>query len=205
MRYRLRTLLIILAIAPPIVGMLCAQQEVHTIPAKASAEWFDAVEGKRWEELRREIGSALSKCKEAGPIRCKLIRTPADDLGPQLKLELTNVSKVEVKVQVFQMLLDNVTFILRAPDGSVVSSFCYLTVHSPSFDQQPHAVVIGPDKSQSAGIYVSTATDHGSQSLRAGVYSLEAVFHDLSFSQLPLPDFKILARSNRIAIRVKDE
>ena len=203
MRYRLRTLLIVLALAPPIVGMLWAQQEVCTIPGKASGEWFNSTEGKRWEELRRNIGVELSKCKEAGPIRCKLSHAEADELGPLLKLELTNVSHAEVSVPVFQMLLDNVTFILRAPDDGVVSSFCYLTVHS-TFDPQP-PVVMSPGKTRSAEVYVSTAANHGHQSLKPGLYSLEAVFHDPSFSGLPLPNFKMLARSNRISIRVKDE
>jgi hypothetical protein len=179
-----------------------AAEELFMPSEARHGQWGDPVEGARSEDLRRKIGNELSRLKDTGPIRCSLRAKPpaAAWNEPELEVELENVSNANVTIHIHQMLLDNVTFIFRAPDDSVVSTFCYVTVHS-MFESKP-PVVLRPREAQSSLIYLSVAGDHGFQSLRPGMYSLEAVFHDKLFHDLPIPELKMVARSNRVAIRV---
>ena len=122
------------------------------------------------------------------------------EYGPELEVTLTNTSDQAVTLGIFQILLDLVTFIFRAPDDSVVSSFCTLPTHS-TFQSRP-PVILKPGESKTSKILLSAATDHGFQPLQPGLYSLEAVFHDKLFVGLPIPEQTMLARSNRMVIRV---
>jgi hypothetical protein len=107
-----------------------------------------------------------------------------------------------------RLLLDNVTFVFRDPDDNVVSSFCYITVHS-SFDRKP-PIVVKPGESASDRIYLSVACDHGFQPLKPGLYSLQAVFHHGSDFRIDAPTKvhggypyeAMLAKSNRLPVRV---
>jgi hypothetical protein len=120
----------------------------------------------------------------------------------ELEVELRNTSDAPVTLRIHRTLLDTVTFIFRDPEGKVVSSFCYVTVHSTLHADPP--IILGPGESRTGEILLSVACDHGYQSLRPGLYSLEAVFHDDSFFDPLGPDGSMLARSNRIAVRVGD-
>src|SRR5205823_6118268 len=123
----------------------------------------------------------LARRKEAGPVRRSLqvLTGAAARNEPELQVELRNVSDEPVTVRIHRMPLDTVTFILRDPDENVVSSFCYVTVHS-TFEALP-PIVLGPGEFQTTKLFLFVAADHGFQPLRPGLYSLEAVFHENSF------------------------
>jgi hypothetical protein len=117
---------------------------------------------------------------------------------PELEVELLNTSKETVHVPIHRALIDSVTFILRGPDDEVLSSFCYITVHSNSHSHPP--VPLKPGEPLRCRVYLSVAADHGFQALRPGMYSLEAVFQGRSLGDDPLP--RMCARSNRLPVRV---
>ncbi len=162
------------------------------------------IAGAGWDEGRRKIGIELSRREDVGPIRCSLRVKPgaAARKEPEFEVELKNVSDANATIHVHQFVLDNVTFLLRASDDAIVGSFCYVGLHSTMESKPP--VILRPGESQSSPIYLSVLGDHGFQSLQPGVYSLEAVFHDKHIFNLPLPEFGMVARSNRVAIRVGD-
>jgi hypothetical protein len=159
--------------------------------------WDDPAAGARSEEHRREIGVALSRREEAGPVRCVLRAVPgsAASKKPEVEVELINTGMFAVRVPILRSLLDRVTFIFRGPDDEVVSSFCYLTVYSDFHANPP--LLLKPGEPLRDSLYLSVAADHGFQALRPGMYSLEAVFT----SGLGEPR-TLLARSNRLPVRV---
>ena len=173
------------------------------LPAEPpQGKWVDPDGGARWEELRRQIGIELSRRKEVGPVRCMLKTVQGADTGygPELEVTLTNTSDQAVTLKIHQWLLDLLTFIFRAPDDSIVSSFCSVGIHSTLQSRPP--IILKPGESKMSDILLSSAADHGYQPLRPGLYSLEAVFHDKLFAYLPVPEQTMLARSNRILVRV---
>jgi hypothetical protein len=188
---------------PPFAGALSGSPALFLSAAPPQGNWGDPKEGARWEEKRRQIGIDLSRRKENGPIRCTLRVRPgaAAHNEPEMEVELRNVSDKPVTIGIHRFLLDTVTFILRDPEGNVVSSFCYVTVHSTINALPP--VTLNPDEVDTSRIFVSVAADHGFQPLRPGIYSLEAVFHENSFFDPLGPAEGMLARSNRIPIRVE--
>lgn len=115
---------------------------------------------------------------------------------------LRNASDEPVTLRIHRLLLDTVTFIFRDPDDKVVSSFCYVTMHSTFEAESP--IILGPGECKTSQVFLSVASDHGFQPLRPGLYSVEAVFHENSFFDPLGPDKTMLARSNRIAVRVGD-
>jgi hypothetical protein len=171
--------------------------------APPQGNWGDPKEGARWEESRRQIGIELSRRKENGPIRCTLrVRSGAAARSePELEVELRNISNKPVTIGIHRFLLDTVTFILRDPEDNVMSSFCYVTVHSTLEALPP--VTLNPAEADTSTIFLSVAANHGFQPLRPGIYSLEAVFHEHSFFDPLGPSDGMLARSNRIPIRVE--
>jgi hypothetical protein len=166
--------------------------------------WGDPEEGARWEEEQRRIGVELSRRQERGPIRCSLRvrKGAAFRQGAELEVKLTNSSDKPVTIPVHRFLLDQVTFIFRDPDDNVVSSFCYVNVDSDLRSAPP--VVLRPGESDNSPIFLSVATDHGYRTLRPGLYSLEAVFHETRLFDALGPDRSLLARSHRIPVRVGD-
>jgi hypothetical protein len=182
-----------------------AANEKPLLPAAApQGSWGDPAAGARWEQARREIGIELSRRMGSGPVRCSLRLRPGAAMRkePELEVELTNTSDAAVTLRIHRTLLDTVTFILRDPEDNVVSSFCYVTVHSTMHAESP--IMMGPGESKSDEIFLSVACDHGYRPLRPGVYSLEAVFHEHSFFDPLGPDESMLARSNRIPVSVGD-
>ena len=164
--------------------------------------YSDPSRGADQEELFRQIGIELSRRKEVGPVRCMLKAVEGSNAGhrPELEVTLTNTSDQAVTLGILQILLDLVTFIFRAPDDSVVSSFCTLPTHSTLQSRPP--VILKPGESKTGIITLSEATGRGFQPLQPGLYSLEAVFHDQLFYGPPIPEQTMLARSNRMVIRV---
>jgi hypothetical protein len=175
------------------------------LPSTArQGNWGNAEEVVRWEEMRRQIGIELSHRKESGPVRCELRirKRAATRAEPELEVQLTNTSDDSVTIHIHQLLLDNVTFVFRRSDDQVVSSSCCVTKHSTKCVKPP--MILDPHESKTAQVFLWVAADHGFQELRPGIYSLEAIFHDKSFffTDLPYPDQLMLARSNRVAVRV---
>jgi hypothetical protein len=171
--------------------------------APPQGRWGDPKEGAQWEEKRRQIGIELSSHKENGSIRCSLRVRPgaAAWKEPELEVELRNTSDKPATIRIHRTLLDAVTFVLRDPEDKVVSSFCYVTVHS-TFETLP-PITLRPGEAKLSQMFLSVAADHGFQPLRPGVYSLEAVFHENSFFD-PLGQVEgMLARSDRIPVRVE--
>ncbi len=64
-------------------------------------------------------------------------------------------------------------------------------------------IILKPGELQTSTLFLSVASDHGFQPLRPGLYSLEAVFHENSFFDPLGPKEAMLARSNRVSIRVE--
>jgi hypothetical protein len=93
------------------------------------------------------------------------------------------------------------TFIFRDPDHKVVSSRSPVLLHSVY--RPGSAVTLKPGESASCTIYLIHAAEHGFQPLRPGLYSLEAVFNDKCISSLPICEYRMLARSNRLSVRVR--
>jgi hypothetical protein len=190
--------------AQPLPQQDAADVELALSSAAPQGSWGDPEEGARWEQGRRKIGVQLSARNERGPVRIALRVRPgaARWKERELEVELRNTSDKPVALRIHQTLLDTVTFVFRDPEGNVVSSFCYVTVHSTVYPAPP--IILGPGKSKTDDIFLSVACDHGFQTLRPGLYSLEAVFHENSFFDPLGPDGSMLARSNRVPVRVGD-
>jgi hypothetical protein len=178
--------------------------ELRLSSAPRQGSWGDPKAGERWEKDRRNIGVALSRREERGPMRCALrvCSGAAARDKPELEVQLKNCSEYSVALYIHRLLLDLVTFILRDPDGNVESSFCYMTTHS-NFEPLP-PVILKPGESKASSIFLSVASDHGFRPLRPGLYSLEAVFHEHGFLDPLGPDHSMFARSNRLLVRVGD-
>ncbi len=170
--------------------------ELYLSADPPQGHWGEPDVGARWEEDRRQSGIALARREECGPVRCALRVIPgaAARKEPELEVELNNASDEPVLLQIHRDLLDVVTFILRDADNAVVSSFCYITVHS-SFRSKP-PIILGPGESKTTQVYLAVAADHGFQALPPGLYSLEAVFVQ------PLMQPVMLARSGCLPVRV---
>jgi hypothetical protein len=183
-------------------------EAIETPPLFLSAaapigRYGDPEEGARHEEERRQIGIELSRRKENGPIRCSLRARPGAAAHGEaaLEVDLRNASDAPVTIGIHRFLLDTVTFILRDPENDVVSSFCYITVHSSARSLPPVTLISGAV--DTSPILLSVAAEHGFRALQPGMYSLEAVFHENSFLNPLGPAEGMLARSKRIPIRVE--
>jgi hypothetical protein len=168
--------------------------------------WADPKSGAEFEESRRQDGIELSRRMEAGPIRCIFRARPgaAARNEPELEVELKNVSADPVTLTVHRSLIDRVTFVFRDPDGGVVGTFCSAHLHSPySPNERFPTVTLKPGESKTASLYLSVAAFRGYQDLQPGLYSVEAVFEARAGCG-HFPDMPMLARSNRLQVRVGD-
>ncbi len=167
--------------------------------------YANAEEGARYEEERRQEAIELSRREERGPIRCLLEARPAASAlrQPELRVRLVNRSDEAVTLWYNQFLLEHVTFIFRDPDDRVVGTFCY--AHVPSLYRsrsQLPVTTLKPGEADTSTLYLSVASGRNFQRLWPGRYSLEATFQYRDRGGFPSPNQQMLARSERIPIRV---
>jgi hypothetical protein len=181
---------------------ISAGSELFLPSSAPQGNWGNPAEGARWEEEQRAIGLELSRRKESGPVRCSLrIRLGiAAREKPEVEVRLRNVSDDAVALRIHGHLLDTVTFIFRDPDGKVVSSFSTVYLHSTLRTEPP--MILGPGESKASEIFLSVACGRGFRPLRPGLYSIQAVFPNNSVIGPPGLERTMLARSNRISVRV---